>query len=95
MALRWEGVSELISGTVEITEGARKGSLAAKWPGGAGTCAGIYEFTRAASGHWAVSCTNGLSATGIFNAFGAGKGSSGQGKDASGRAVEFTVGGQP
>lgn len=95
-ALKWEGIDQLVSGTAEFADDGKTGSLAAVLPGGAGaTCTGIYEFTRPGSGHWAISCTNGASATGIFTAFGAGKGSAGRGKDSKGGLVEFTVGGQP
>jgi hypothetical protein len=93
IALRWEGYANLISGTVKLIDGGKRGNITATLPGGEGRCSGIYEFARANSGHWALSCTNNLSATGTFEASGAGKGSTGRGKDARGNLVEFSVGG--
>jgi hypothetical protein len=95
LALRWEGYANLISGTASLLDGGRKGSISAVLPGGEGKCSGLYEFVSSTTGQWAVSCTNNLSATGTFEAFGRGNGSTGKGKDTKGNLVEFSIGASP
>jgi len=92
IALQWDGYARLISGTVTIVEGQRRGTVRATLPDGDGTCSGIFEYTSTKAGQWAVSCTNGLSATGTFEALGTGNGSTGLGTDIKGKRVEFTIG---
>ena len=95
MALRWDGYTGLISGTVSLLDDGRRGSIAALLPNGEGRCTGSFEYATTTTGQWSVSCTNNLSATGTFEAFGRGKGSTGQGRDSQGKLVEFTIGGTP
>jgi hypothetical protein len=95
IALRWDGYASLVSGTLSLVDGATRGSINAALPGGDGQCTGAFEYTAANAGNWSVLCSNGMSATGTFEAFGRGKGSAGKGKDLKGNTVEFTVGAGP
>ena len=95
VAFRWEGEANLLSGVVTLQDQGRKGNIKAQLPSGQGSCTGVYEFGDRVGGQWAVSCTNGLSAVGKFQALGTGRGSVGTGTDTKGRRVEFTVGGTP
>ena len=95
IALRWDGYASLVSGTLSLVDGATRGSINAALPGGDGQCTGAFEYTTANVGNWSVLCSNGMSATGTFEAFGRGKGSADKGKDLKGNAVEFTVGAGP
>jgi hypothetical protein len=92
IALRWDGLSSLISGTVTLHDGGRRGTIAGTLPSNAGQCEGTYEMTAQSSGVWSITCTNNMTASGTFEAYGAGKGSSGRGKDSNGNAVEYTIG---
>jgi hypothetical protein len=95
IALRWDGYANLVSGTLSLVDGATRGSINAALPGSDGQCTGAFEYTAANAGNWSVLCSNGMSATGTFEAFGRGKGSAGKGKDLKGNTVEFTVGSGP
>lgn len=92
IALRWEGFTGLILGTVELDPSRDKGLLKAVLPRGDGLCSGTYEMASQQKGLWAISCTNGLSATGTLEAFGVGRGASGSGIDAKGNRVELSFG---
>jgi len=93
IALMWEGYSRLISGTINLEQGARGGAMRAILPNNDGVCDGTYTFTSRSTGTWGVECTNQLSAKGTFEAYGANKGSSGVGRDLLGRSVTYTIGG--
>jgi hypothetical protein len=92
IALRWDGYSRLISGTVLLLPGGQRGSIRASLPDADGTCTGIFEFTSAKGGQWAMSCTTGLAASGKFEALENARGLTGSGTDTKGNAVAFTVG---
>ena len=92
IAIQWQNYSGPISGLVTINENGRRGTIKASLPTGEGDCAGIYETNNLKSGHWAISCANGLTATGTLELLGAGKGSTGIGTDGKGGKIAFTVG---
>ncbi len=93
IAIRWEGEKKLIAGTVELSKTSGAGKIRITLPENAGSCRGAFKFDSSRKGHWSVSCTNGLSASGTMTGYGKGKGSSGVGYDADGRSVTFTMGG--
>ena len=92
IAVRWEGYDELFAGKIEHTNAQKLGDFSIKLPRNEGTCAGKYQFNEASTGTWSVACTNGLAASGTLMGFGSGNGSSGEGWDASGKSVKFTIG---
>lgn len=91
IAISWGGMEGLIAGEVELRQG--EGSVSARLPDGKGTCRGSYRATDRAVGTWAVACTDGRSASGTYRALGAGKGAVGEGFDAHGNQVRYTLGG--
>lgn len=93
LAVRWEGYGNLMVGEAVIQQNKRVATLSIQLPGGDGTCTGMSQANSDARGVWTVSCSNKLSAAGTLTTYGTGKGASGSGKDALGRAVEFTMGG--
>lgn len=93
IAIRWEGISELLAGTVSLRQQSNRGDIFLTLPNNAGSCQGSYTSSRDYNGTWAISCTNGLTASGYFSSFGPGMGSSGEGTDSMERRVQFTVGG--
>jgi hypothetical protein len=93
VAIKWHGYSNLISIQASIDQSHRAGRISGSLPNNDGTCSGVFEPTQASKGIWTVSCTNGMSASGIYEAFGNGNGSSGYGKDTLGRSVQFTISG--
>lgn len=94
IAVRWEGYSELFSGTIREIGNGMRGTVNITLPNNDGQCTGHYEASSRTSGTWDVSCSNGLEAKGTFTAFGDGKGSAGKGVDKKGRSVTYTVGGR-
>ncbi len=93
VAIKWDGYSTLISIQASIDQSQRAGKISGSLPNNDGTCSGVFESTQGSKGIWTVSCTNGMSASGVYEAFGHGKGSSGYGKDTLGRSVQFTISG--
>lgn len=93
LAVRWEGYSSLMVGEAVIQQNKSLVTLSVQLPNNEGTCTGVSQLTHSSNGIWTISCTNNLSAAGTFVANGAGKGSSGSGKDGNGRIVDFTMGG--
>lgn len=89
VAVKWEGVSKLIAGSVTFTNSS-EGTLSAILPANQGNCKGTFSSNTKS---WAIACTNGLAASGSFTPYGAGKGASGEGIDALGRKVSYAVGG--
>lgn len=93
IAFQLEGDPRPVAGVATISQKGLSGRIAAKLPSGEGDCTGTYDADTSGAGRWAISCTNGLIATGTFRALGAGRGSSGFGFDSKGRRVEFSLGG--
>ena len=93
IALQWEGIADLIAGEIHISESSGKGKIQATLPRAQGSCTGQYQMVSRQRGMWSLACSNGLTANGEFDAFGAGKGSSGTGVDSDGNNIKFTVGG--
>lgn len=93
IAVSWEGYADLFSGVIEETGNGQGGNVQIILPNNEGDCTGRYDATSKTRGSWSVSCTNDLAASGTFTAYGKGKGASGNGTDARGRMVSYTVGG--
>lgn len=94
IAIRWQGISDLVAGEISFRENNRSGKMKATIPGSGDACEGTYQLGAGQTGSWAMACTNALTAAGTFTAFGAGKGSSGSGTDSRGNAINFTIGGR-
>lgn len=94
IAIQWQGISELVAGEISFRENNRSGKMKATIPGSSDTCEGSYQLGAGRTGSWAIACTNALTATGAFTAFGAGNGSSGTGTDSRGNKIQFTIGGR-
>lgn len=92
LAVSWDGYGDLLAGTVTLNEGKGSGTLSVPLPDRSGDCTGSYKYDGNGGGTWAVACTNGMAASGELTMHGQGRGSSGSGVDAKGRAVKFTVG---
>lgn len=93
IAVSWEGYANLFSGVIEETRSGKGGDVKILLPSNEGVCNGRYDYTAKGQGSWSVACTNNLAASGTFSAFGNGKGASGEGVDALGRKVKYTMGG--
>ena len=94
----WEGEFASVSGTLEYTANKPSGSISAPWPDGTYKCTGTFHITSGKygtnempNGPWALSCTNGKTATGEFESHQRGKGK-GKGVDRSGKIVEIAFG---
>ena len=87
-------MGDLVAGKIQISESSGQGSIKATLPRAQGTCSGAYRMASKRNGVWSLSCINGLVASGDFEAFGGGKGSSGTGTDNEGNEIKFTVGGR-
>lgn len=92
LAVQWDAQGGLLSGTVRLVEQGRRGTIQVDLPEGRGSCTGAHEMQADGRGVWSVACSNGATASGTFQALGAGKGSTGSGADAKGGKVQFTIG---
>lgn len=90
LALKWDGVSDLLAGKIYFKRGESAGQLSVDLPGGEEKCAGSYSL-GSEQGTWAVACPDGVTASGTYKGFGSGKGSAGEGTDSKGRNIRFTV----
>lgn len=94
IAVSWEGYSKLISGTIDLSPNASNpGSFKISLPNNDGQCSGQTKQIDRRTGVWSISCTNGMSAAGTFEAYGDGKGASGTGTDSKGKEVRYTISG--
>lgn len=93
IAIEWGGETRPVAGEISFREKDRNGVINMTLPGDGASCEGTYSFGPGRSGSWAVACTNGVTATGTFQAFGSGNGSEGTGVDNKGNVVRFTIGG--
>jgi hypothetical protein len=90
IAVSWGGYSDLMAGIVTFSK-ANEGDVDIILPSGEGRCAGTFNMQNETHGTWAISCTNGRAASGVFEVVG--KTRTGKGKDAYGNEITFTVGG--
>lgn len=93
IAVEWTRFSNLLSGYVVIAENGRSGTIRLNLPTGDGECIGSYGTQAAATGHWVISCPNGVTATGSMETLPAGGTTTGSGLDSSGNRIKFTIGG--
>jgi hypothetical protein len=94
IAVSWDGYSKLISGTIDLSPNASNpGAFRISLPNNEGHCSGQTKQIDRQTGVWSISCTNGMSAAGTFEAYGDGKGASGKGTDSKGKEVRYTISG--
>lgn len=94
IAVQWTGFSELIAGEISFRKNGQAGRIKLTLSKTLGQCSGTYRMTGQRSGTWSIACTNGMTASGLLETYGSGKGSSGEGEDNKGHSVKFTVGGR-
>ena len=93
ITVQWEGYSDAMAGWLFYRPQGKGGTIDARLPDGEGLCRGEYEHSSPTTQDWTIACDNGLSANGTTALHGAGKGATGSGTDAQGRAVTFTIAG--
>lgn len=91
IAVQWEGKDSLLAGHITIPKSGA-GNITFSVPETGGKCSGTFVYTNPKKGIWSAACTTGETASGSFKALGAGRGSTGTGKDNEGRTVRFTIG---
>ena len=92
IAVTWEGVADLLAGTLNLQQNGRSGVIEITLPNGLGKCSGGFNAQDKNRGEWRVSCPDSKSASGTYVAYGDGKGSKGVGFDNVGRKVTYTMG---
>lgn len=92
IALRWDGLKDLIAGRVKLLQSGQQGEFEFVFPINSDRCKGLYQVSNSHSGVWSLACASGLTARGDLETLGNGKGSTGSGKDNEGRTVQFTIG---
>ncbi len=92
IAVEWDGYTSLFAGYIEFPDTGRDGRISATLPDNEGTCSGTYHYDADRHGTWSITCTNGLAASGDVQSYGKGQGASGEGVDARGNKVRFTIG---
>ncbi len=92
IAVEWDGQSSLFAGYIEFSDTGRDGRISVTLPDNEGTCSGTYRYDADRHGTWSITCTNGLAASGDIQSYGKGQGASGEGVDARGNKVQFTIG---
>ena len=93
IAVDWARFSNLLSGYVVIAESGKSGTIRLNLPTGDGECIGSYGTQGVGTGHWVISCPNGVTATGSMETASAGGTTTGSGLDSSGNRIKFTIGG--
>lgn len=84
----------MIAGVISYHQSGKKGKLNLTLPGKQVIdCSGSFQIKQKRKGTWSLTCTDKRTASGIFEAYGTGKGASGSGTDSQGRHLQFTVGG--
>lgn len=92
IAVSWEGYEKLISGTVQLAPNQKTvGIFTISLPNGDGNCSGQSKQVDRITGVWSISCTNGMSAAGTYEAYGDGKGAAGTGTDTKGKQVKYSI----
>ncbi|RPF98233.1 MAG: hypothetical protein CBC23_008880 [Rhodospirillaceae bacterium TMED63] len=91
IAVQWEGKDSLLAGHITIPKSGT-GNITFSIPETDGKCSGTFAYTDPSKGIWSAACTTGETASGSFKGLGAGKGSTGTGKDNEGKTVRFTIG---
>ena len=92
IAVEWARFSNLLSGSVVISDNGRNGTIRLNLPTGDGECIGSYTMQAARSGQWVISCPNRVTATGSMETPPAGGTTTGSGQDSSGNLIKFTIG---
>ena len=93
ITIQW-GNARPVTKEIHLEQKAGKRSAYFEDPVTGERCDGSYNMTTDLTGTWAMSCPDGRSANGTFTAFGAGKGSEGEGRDNQGRVVKYTIAGR-
>lgn len=89
----WDGDTQRIVGSIDIAQNAPGGRVWLSHPNQEDICQGSYRFVdRNGRGTWSLTCTNGDTASGVLQAYGEGRGSSGSGTDSHGRRIRYTLG---
>lgn len=92
IAVSWDGYDNLISGVVNLNSNMKSiGHIKIALPNNDGNCSGQSKQVDQRSGVWSISCTNGMVASGTYEAYGDGKGASGIGTDLRGKQVKYTI----
>jgi len=98
LAVQWDGVASLASGSLSISGGGDGGDLSVLLSMTQGRCRGSWQRMTSAnlpppqtSGTWSLACANGEAASGTYTSPEPGKGS-GSGIDARGRKVSVSFG---
>ncbi len=92
IAISWDGYQNLISGSIELAPNPKTvGLVSIKLPNNEGSCSGQTKQIDRKTGVWSISCTNGMSAAGTYDAYGDGQGASGTGTDSKGNKVRYTI----
>jgi len=98
LALSWDGVAQLASGTMRFADSnSGKGPIEVSISNSS-TCKGEWQYVAGAyntqdlpRGTWTLRCSDGVSANGFYRSISPGKGN-GSGQDSRGRAIKLTYG---
>jgi hypothetical protein len=91
MAVNWDGISNLLAGTITRKNGTNAYIMQLSLPYGIGACDGNVQDDGSGKGVWFIECKNGLSASGTFKGLLKGKTASGEGLDNVGRKVKIAI----
>jgi hypothetical protein len=92
LAVQWDGIG-LMAGVVIRDAGTRNRRIRVFLPDSQGECTGTLALSAGSSeGSWALACSSGSTATGLFTGRGDGRGGEGSGTDISGRQLRLVVG---
>lgn len=99
VAYKWEGITDLASGSLTTSTKGSEGAVSANIGGDVGGCKGKWErksgkpkTVAVSDSFWHMRCDSGLTASGTFKMTGRRDGW-GLGRDAQGRLIKFRVGG--
>lgn len=95
LVAEWDGDAQRIVGSIDIAQFSSSGRVWLSHPNQEDLCEGTYKVGAGLRGTWSLQCTNGDTAAGVLQAYGAGRGSSGVGTDSQGRRIRYTLGPEP
>ena len=93
LAMSWKGYDNLILGSLTFKEEDLVGNIDVKLPNNDGNCKGTYALSTD-KGTWSLLCANDMSASGTLKWNNQDGSVTGEGKDAKGNVVKFTVEGE-
>lgn len=91
ITVAWDIYPDVIMGTITFAEAHDGKKIFFQLPKDDGSCQGNFHYDTREDGFWAVSCANGMAASGAYKGEMANKRANGSGHDTKGRLIRFSL----